>query len=119
MIKLIQNLPANVLGIETEGEISKEDYDRVVVPKMNELANLKGEINYLVVLKTSVAEFSAGVWWDDFKLAIRHFSKWNKIAIVTDHDSIKKITDLFGFAFPGDPKGFKLSDYDEAVKWVS
>ena len=119
MIELIKNLPANVLGIETEGEISKEDYDRVVVPKMNELANRQGEINYLVVLKTSVAEFGAGVWWDDFKLAIKHFTKWNKIAIVTDHDSIKTITNLFSFAFPGDPRGFKLSEYDEAVKWVS
>lgn len=119
MIKLIKGLPANVLGIETEGEISKEDYDRVVLPLMDDISVRKDEINYLVVLKTSVAEFSAGVWLDDFKLALKHYKKWNRIAIVTDQESIKKITDIFGFAFPGDPKGFKLIEYDEAVKWVS
>lgn len=119
MIKLIKGLPENVLGIETEGEISKEDYDRLVLPMMDQIAKRKDEINYLVVLKTSVTDFSAGVWWDDFKLALKHFSKWNKIAIVTDQDSIKKITDIFGFAFPGEPKGFKLNEYDEAIKWVS
>lgn len=119
MITIIKDLPENVLGIETEGDISKEDYERVVLPIMNEIAARKDEINYLVVLKTSVADFSAGVWWDDFKLALKHFNKWNKIAIVTDQESIKRITDIFGFAFPGDPKGFKLSEYDQALKWVS
>ncbi len=119
MIKFIEKLPDHVVGIEVNGEVTKEEYDNLVAPKMKELANNKGEINYLVVLKTDVSAFTAGVWWDDFKMALKYFSKWEKIAIVSDQDWIKTITETFGFAFPGRPKGFKLSEYNVAVAWVA
>jgi hypothetical protein len=90
-----------------------------VVPRMNELAKRQGEINYLIVLKTDITGFDAGVWWDDFKMALNHFTKWNKVAIVTDHELIKAVTHLFGFAFPGEHQTFKLAEYDEALNWVS
>lgn len=72
-----------------------------------------------MVVKTDIANLGVGVWWDDFKMAIKHFSKWNKIAIVSDHDLIKKLANIFGFAYPGEARGFKLNQYDEAYNWVS
>ena len=119
MIKFISELPEKVIGIEVTGNISKEEYDTKVVPRMNELANRHGEINYFIVLKTDITAFDTGVWWDDFKMALNHFTKWNKVAIVTDHEVIKTITHMFGFAFPGEHKTFKLSEYDTALSWVS
>jgi hypothetical protein len=52
-------------------------------------------------------------------MALNHFTKWNKVAIVTDHELIKTVTHLFGFAFPGEHQTFKLAEYDEALNWVS
>lgn len=119
MLHIIENLPRNVVGIEVTGEVTKEEYDAVIVPKIDTLAEQQGEINYLVVLEADINAFSAGVWWDDFKMALKHFSKWNKVAIVTDQQGIAKFTDLFSFAFPGESKGFKFNEYDKAVNWVS
>jgi hypothetical protein len=119
MINFINELPEKVVGVEVTGNISKEEYDTKVVPRMNELAKRQGEINYLIVLKTDITGFDAGVWWDDFKMALNHFTKWNKVAIVTDHELIKAVTHLFGFAFPGEHQTFKLAEYDEALNWVS
>eukprot|EP01037_Dinobryon_pediforme_P009407 gene9407-9487_t len=117
MINFINHLPEKVIGIEVTSDITKEEYDVKVVPKMNELANTQGEINYLIVLKTDISAFDAGVWWDDFKMALNHFTKWNKVAIVTDHEMIKTVTHLFGFAFPGEHKTFKLAEYENALTW--
>jgi len=118
MINFINELPENLVGIEVTGEISKEEYDAKVVPRVKELANCQGEINYLIVLKTDITGFDAGVWWDDFKMALNHFTKWNKVAIVTDHEMITTVAHLFGFAFPGEHKTFKLAEYDKALAWV-
>ncbi|MFD0795389.1 STAS/SEC14 domain-containing protein [Mucilaginibacter litoreus] len=118
MIQLIKDLPEYITGIEISGEVSKHDYDTIVVPRLNELAKQQGEINYLVVLKSGIASFEAGVWWDDFKMAVKQFSNWGKIAIVSDDDPIKNVTNLLGFAFPGHPRGFKLDEYTQAVEWV-
>jgi hypothetical protein len=49
MINFITELPEKVVGIEVTGNISKEEYDTKVVPRMNELAKRQGEINYLIV----------------------------------------------------------------------
>jgi hypothetical protein len=119
MLHIIENLPRNVVGIEVSGEVTKEEYDETIVPRIDTLAEQQGEINYLLVIKTDISAFSTGVWWDDFKMAIKHFSKWNKIAIVTDQQGIAKFTDMFSFAHPGEPKSFKLDEYDKAVNWVS
>ena len=119
MINFINDLPEKVLGIEVTSDISKEEYDTKIVPRMNELATGQGEINYLIVLKADISAFDAGVWWDDFKMALNHFTKWNKVAIVTDHEMIKTVTHLLGFAFPGKHQTFKLSEYNEALNWVS
>lgn len=119
MINYINALPEKVVGIEVTGDVSKEEYEGKVVPRMKELAGRQGEINYLIVLKTDITAFDAGVWWDDFKLALNHFTKWNKVAIVTDHEMITTITHLFGFAFPGEHQTFKLAEYEEALNWVS
>lgn len=118
MIRILNNLPKNVLGVELSGEVTKDEYDNVF-PKLEKLAKSEGEINYLVVVKTEIKNLTMGVWWDDFKLALKHITKWNKIAIVTGEELIRNTTEVFGFVYPGDSKSFKLNELDEATDWVS
>lgn len=118
MIAFLKDLPANVTGIELTGEVTKAQYDEVF-PEIDRLAKREGEINYLVKLNTPLKNLAAGVWWDDFKLALKHFSKWHRIAILTDEKVIGQLADVFGFAYPGEVKTFGMTAYGEAVTWVS
>jgi hypothetical protein len=118
MIEFLNNLPGRVIGVILSGEVTKEQYDRVY-PRIEELAKSEGEINYLVKVATPLKNITAGTWWDDFKLALKHFSKWRKVAIVTDEKMIDQLADALGFAYPGESKTFSLSQFDEAVKWVA
>jgi hypothetical protein len=119
MLQFINDLPAHVIGIRATGEVTKDDFDTVLLPRMDELVKRQGEINYILVLQTEVQNFTIGAWWDDLKLGLKHFTKWKKIAIVTDQAIIEKITDVFSFAIPGETRGYKLSQLDDAVAWVS
>lgn len=118
MIRFLNELPEDVIGIELTGEITKEQYDQVN-PKIEQLAKAHDEINYLIKVDIPLKNITTGVWWDDFKLAFKHFSKWHRIAIVTDEKMIDHLADTFGFAYPGESKTFSLSAYNEAVNWVS
>lgn len=118
MIQLIAGLPQNVVGIELTGEVTKDEYD-TVYPEVEKLAQREGEINYLIVVKTDINNLTLGVWWDDFKLALKHITKWHKVAIVSDQHLIRSATDIFGFAYPGDSKSFKLNDLGFAKQWVA
>ncbi|MFB9841749.1 SpoIIAA family protein [Mucilaginibacter ginsenosidivorans] len=119
MLKFINDLPADVVGVYASGEVNKEDYERVLIPRMEELAKKQGEISYLLVLETDVQNFSAAAWWQDFKLGLKNFGKWKKIAVVTDQKGVEWFTDFFEHFIPGESRGYKLSELNDAIDWVS
>lgn len=119
MLQFIKDLPDDVVGIHAIGEVTKDDYEKVLVPRIDELAKRQGEIKYLLVLETDVQNFSAGSWWEDLKIGLKNFTKWNKIAVVTDQKSVEWFSDVFRFFIPGKSKGFPLHEVDKAIRWIS
>jgi hypothetical protein len=119
MLQYINDLPAHVVGIHAIGEVTKADMEKVLIPRIDELVARQGEINYLLVLETDVSNFTAGAWWNDLKLGLKNFTKWNRIAVVSDQKGVEWFTDAFRFFVLGKSKGFPLSQLDEAVAWVS
>ena len=119
MLQYINNLPPHVVGIRATGEVTKEDMEKVLIPRIDELIARQGEIDYLLVLQTDVSNFTLSAWWKDIKLGLKNFTKWNKIAVVTDQKGVEWFSDVFRFFVPGKSKGFALNELDEAVAWIS
>jgi hypothetical protein len=120
MLQFINDLPENIVGIHAIGEVTKEDIDTVLIPRLDDLVKRQGEINYLLVLETDAQNFTAGAWWDDIKVGLKHFTKWKKVAVVTDQKSVEWFTNnIFRFLIPGTSKGFSLEQLDEAVRWIA
>jgi hypothetical protein len=119
MLQFINDLEPHVVGIHAIGEVTKEDMETVLLPRIDDLVKRQGEINYLLVLETDVKNFTIGAWWDDLKLGLKNFTKWNKIAVVSDQKGVEWFTDAFRFFVPGKSKGFSLDELDEAIKWVT
>jgi|SRR6185503_2942708 len=119
MLQIMNGLPSHVLGIHAVGDVSKDDYEKVLIPHVEELAARKHKFNYLLVLDTDVGNFSAAAWWEDFRLALKHFAQWNRVAIVTDQKGVEWFADVSRFFIPGKVKGFEPAELEEAKKWVS
>ncbi|MBC7915580.1 MAG: STAS/SEC14 domain-containing protein [Pyrinomonadaceae bacterium] len=119
MLEIINDLPAHVLGVKATGEVDAADLKTILLPALEQQAESFDSINYLLVLDTSVKNFSAGAWFQDMMAGLKNFSKWNKIAVVTDETAVEKFTDLFSIAVPGKSKGFKHTELEEAKNWVA
>ncbi|WP_461452051.1 SpoIIAA family protein [Mucilaginibacter sp.] len=119
MLQFINDLPAHVVGIHAIGDVTKDDYEKVLLPRIDALVKEQGEINYLLVLETDVSNFSIAAWWEDLKLGFKNFTKWNRIAIVSDQKGVEWFSDAFRIMIPGKSKGFPLSELQDAVTWVS
>jgi hypothetical protein len=119
MIEHIKNLPPNIVGFKATGEITEVDFTQTVMPKVKELVDKTDKLNYLLVLETSLKNFTIGAWMKDAMMGIKHLSKWNRIAIVSDVESIRSFTNFFSYLMPGEFKGFEESDLDIAIDWVS
>jgi len=119
MIHLIENAPSNVAAFRAEGEVTKEDYQNVVIPEVNRVIASINSINFLLYLDTEVENFTAGAWVQDALLGLKNLAKWNRAAIVTDSETAITFTNGFSYFVPGEFKGFKKNQYNEAITWVS
>ena len=119
MISLIPNLPSSMVGFRATGNVTEDDFKNVVMPAVQNAIDVNGELNYLLVLDTSLKDFSVGAWMQDAVLGAKHLLKWNRAAIVSDVKAIKKFTDLFSYAVPGEFRGFSHAELQDAIAWTA
>jgi len=118
MLKLIEGLPDNVLDITAEGKITREDYEKVLIPAIEEKLKVNKKINMLYHLGKKVEGFSLGAMLDDAEIEIKHLTAWDKIAVVSDHKKINTMTKFFGHFIPCEIRIFKNAEIEAARKWI-
>jgi hypothetical protein len=119
MIQVIEHLPSNMVGFKAIGEVTEVDFMEIVMPKVKDLIAKTDKLNYLLVLDTSTKNFTAGAWFKDVTMGIQHLTKWNRAAIVSDVEVIRKFTNVFSLLMPGEFKGFEHKDLQAAIDWTS
>ncbi|MBC7486510.1 MAG: STAS/SEC14 domain-containing protein [Cytophagaceae bacterium] len=50
MMQKISSQPENMFGFRAAGEVTKEDFDQIVIPAINEFVERTGQLNYLLVI---------------------------------------------------------------------
>jgi hypothetical protein len=119
MIEPIPNLPDNVLGFSASGTVTSADYESVIVPTVDALfARVEG-VRLLYHLGPSFTGFEAAAMWDDTKIGLKHWSGWERIAVVSDVEWIRAGVKLFSLAMPGRIRVFANDALEEAKRWVS
>jgi hypothetical protein len=118
MIKLIDGLPANVLGISAEGKITGSDYETVLIPAIEEKLKTQKKIRMLYQLGSNFTGFEMSAMLDDAKMGMKHLSAWDKIALVSDHKMINTFAKFFGHMLSCELRIFKNDEFETAKKWI-
>lgn len=119
MIQQLTDLPINAVGFRASGTVTKEEFDNILIPAVDKLANNTGNINYLFILDTDISNMTAGAWYDDIKVGLKHLLQWRKMAIVSDQPSVNKFTTAVGPLMPGHVKAYTIAELEQAKKWVA
>jgi len=119
VIQLIDGLPGNVVGAKAVGKIESSDYETVLDPAVKSAAANSDNLRFLYLLGEDFDGYSAGAMWQDTKVGLDYWSKWERIAVVTDHGAYGDGVKIFGWMVPGEIKVFPTSDLDAAKAWVS
>lgn len=118
-ISVMKDLPDNVLGLAASGEIEDDDYEDTVIPAVEELLQRHDTARILYLLDEDFERFEADAMWEDTKMGLHHFGKWERIALVTDHKGYRRAVKTFGFLMPGEVKAFELDELEAAKTWIS
>lgn len=119
MIAQIEGLPAGTLGFRAHGQVTAADYENIIVPDVEAAFALNRKLRMLYVTAEDFTGFDPGAMWDDAKLGVRHFSGWERIALVTDVTWLRTAATAFSFAVPAEFRLFQGAELDEATRWLT
>ena len=119
MVALLEDFPPHVAAYEAMGAVTREEYEQVVMSRVNEVAEQFGKINFLVRLETDFENYSLPAFLRYLQISFQHFFKWARMAIVTDETWVRKAYDLLSPLVHGEVRGYTLKEYEEAKAWVS
>ena len=119
MIEQLKNFSDNVLAFVCHGQVSKAEYDTVLVPVVRNA--LKGHDKLRIYYETAgdFAGIAPGAVWEDIKVGMEHVTRWERMAVVTDIAWIKHTMQFFSFLMPGEMRIFPRSEVAQARAWIA
>lgn len=118
MIQLIAGLPDAVVGLEAVGQVESADYEAVAAPAVQGALERHPKIRLIHVLDDRFTGYTAGGAWQDAVLGLAHPRSFDRIAVVTDSESIRRLVKLGGWSVPGELKLFANREREQAEAWA-
>jgi hypothetical protein len=118
MIDHIEGFPDKVVAFVAKGQVTKQDYDQVLIPRVDAALQRHHKIRLYYELGSQFSRIDSGAAWEDFKVGVEHLTRWERIAIVTDVDWIRYMVDAFRFLMPGQLRVFPTAQAREARTWI-
>jgi len=118
MIRLLDGFPDNVIAISGGGRISREDYENVVIPRIEAAARQHRTLRCYYEIGADFAGIDPAALWDDFRVGIEYWRRWERVAAVTDVAWIAQMVNAFRFLMPGQVRVFPNSDKEAARAWI-
>jgi len=119
MIEQIPGLPAGALGFRASGQVTATDYSQVLVPDIEAAFAINRKLRLLYHVGPEFTGFDPGAVWEDVQLGFRHFSGWERAALVTDVGWMRNLAKALGFLSPGEFRLYETAQLEEARNWVS
>jgi SpoIIAA-like len=119
MIEIVEGFPEGVVGFAAKGRVTRQDYEHVLIPKVEGALRRHEKLRCYYELGSEFTGFEAGAMWEDFKIGVEHWSRWERVAVVTDIDWIRHTMSAFGFLMPGQVRVFATGQAAEARAWIA
>jgi SpoIIAA-like len=121
VLERLHDLPESVVGIEASGEVTAEDYKDVLIPAVEGALEGGRKVRLLYLLGDDVhgVGFTAGASWQDTKVGLGHYNRWEKAAVVSDSDWLRHSVSVLGYLMPGEVKAFTRAEEAAARTWIA
>lgn len=118
MIEAMSDLPEGTLGFSISGEVTGDEYERTLMPTVEEAIAQHERIKLLVHFKADFQRYALDAMWDDTRVGLRHWRGFQRIAIAADHGWIRGGVKAMGFMLPCPVRLFGESEVDDARRWL-
>ena len=117
-MEFIRDMPDSVAAVNGKGKLTGEDYKSVLIPAIEDLLTRHDKIRLLCCFDDDFS-FDGSAIWQDTTFGLKHLTKWEKLAIVTDKDWLRHSTSFLSFMVPGEVKVFTNAQLEAAKVWIA
>ncbi len=118
MVEILQGYPDEVLAISGAGRITADDYRNVLAPEVERRIARHGSVRILYYLGPKYRSFSSSAVWSDILFGLSNWSRFGRVALVTDVEWIRASARLFMPFFSGDLRVFGAGELNAASAWI-
>jgi hypothetical protein len=119
MIEIIPGMPGNIVTAKAHGKISAGDYQKVFIPAIEEKLKNHDKIRLFYQLGADFSGYSLDAILQDAKVGLKHWTGFDRIAIVTDVHWVCDACKFFGAFIPCPVKVFANAEIDGAKTWIA
>jgi hypothetical protein len=116
MLRSMRDMPPGTLGFEAVGDVDDDDWEDTVEPV------LRGEIaagRRLRLLYMTDGDLEGDAIKAGAGFRARHASSFERVAVVSDEDWVRPALRVLSFVLPGETKGFRVSELEDAKAWLA
>ena len=114
-------MPLGTLGYRASEHLTREDFVNVLVPPLRRAVGAGDRLRVLFAIGPEL-HMEPGALWEDMKLevdlGIKHRDAWERVAVVTDLDWLRRSFALFSWMVPGEMRLFGESELEQAKTWL-
>jgi len=118
MLKLIEGLPPEVLGVKATGTVTHEDYQKVLIPAA-EAKMTGGPIKMLFVAGSEFSGYALEALWDDAAFGSKHWRQFRRVAVVAESGWLRAAVTMFSPFFLSHVRLFKPGELNAAKEWLN
>jgi hypothetical protein len=118
MITILDGFSGNVMAARASGRVTREDYETVLIPAIKAVAKTNPKLRCYYEIGTDFVSMGPAAMWDDFRVGVEFWTRWERIAIVTDVAWMTHLMNAFRFFVPGEIRIFTVAETEEARTWV-
>jgi phosphoserine phosphatase len=119
MIERLEGFPPDVVAVAGKGQVTRGDYEQILIPAVELALRSHRKVNVYYELGPEFVGMDPGAAWQDFKEGFRHFFRWDKMALVTDVEWIRRTINGFSVFMPGELRVFPYAERAAARTWIA
>jgi hypothetical protein len=118
MIEVLPESQGNLLGVRVRGKITAQDYEEVLIPRLEDLLQEYRQVRFLCLIDEDFQGMELGAMWDDAKFGLQHRKEFDKMAVVAPARWMAVLVKLFSPIMSGELRTFPREQLQDAWDWV-
>ena len=117
--EVLDGYPDDVAAFRAEGVITRDDYQKTLIPVLEERISAQGKVKLLYWCGEEFEGFSAGAMWDDARFGLTHWGDFSKIAVVSDIEWVRQSVRFFAPLMRASVQVFHNAEIEDAKSWIA